>query len=498
MTFDTTPKPAFLRGLQQQKWTISGALSELVDNSFGPARGDATRCEITYDPASRRLTVLDNGRGMDSVGRLFQLGNAIGRAPGDIGLYGSGGTMALIWLADRVRIWTLRDGKVNHDTVTWNNFIGADAFPVVSDAWAVANSSNTPPSLLANRHGTLIELSVSLARTSSSRGTIFTSNIMRDLSETYAPAKRLGKKLIWSTLGKNGQQHTLGDSFEALDQDSKVVISGGLMVGDEFLEVRGEIGLVEGLSRDKSKVAIGYGSRVIFKTRDCFTSPDGAEKFLAAGVTGWIDLRDGWQPYLTVLKDDIADGPVRETLMAWLFERARPLLKKVEDSSLQLLLDGIALGLRLTMGEPRDRHLGTGQGPTPGDGHSVVEIEPTTGETVPDKQTAKTRSSGIEITKLDDAAMDGRLCYVERDRDGVVAFVNEDHPIVKEALKAQPLNRMALELLVTREIADLLEKDEELRVRSFRLQEQELIEARGAAGATIHRLLIDRVRREAA
>jgi hypothetical protein len=41
--FNVTPKPAGLRGVQNENWNIVGALSELLDNSFGPARGNANR-----------------------------------------------------------------------------------------------------------------------------------------------------------------------------------------------------------------------------------------------------------------------------------------------------------------------------------------------------------------------------------------------------------------------------------------------------------------------
>ena len=106
-TFDTTPRPSMLRGMQAQKWSVAGALSELVDNSFGPGRGNAAKVVITYSPKARTITVLDNGQGMEAIGRLFQLGSAPVRAPGDIGNYGFGGSFAVLWLARQVNIWTL-------------------------------------------------------------------------------------------------------------------------------------------------------------------------------------------------------------------------------------------------------------------------------------------------------------------------------------------------------------------------------------------------------
>ena len=156
--FDTTPKPAFLRAMQNQRWTITGALAELVDNSFGPGRGNADTVDIIHDTKARTVTVVDNGRGMQAIGRLFQLGNTIGRSPGDIGMYGSGGTMAVLWLASRVEIWTLVGASVAHDTVDWAEEIRHDRFPIISDQWRHATVANTPAVLLNNGGGTMIKL----------------------------------------------------------------------------------------------------------------------------------------------------------------------------------------------------------------------------------------------------------------------------------------------------------------------------------------------------
>src|SRR5262245_14016923 len=126
--FNVTPKPAGLRSVQNENWNMVGALSELLDNSFGPARGNANSVKVFYDAKARIISVLDDGRGMDVIGRLFQHGNTIGRAIGDIGFYGAGGTKAILWLSSQVSIWTLRDGMVQSDAVRWDKWINAESF----------------------------------------------------------------------------------------------------------------------------------------------------------------------------------------------------------------------------------------------------------------------------------------------------------------------------------------------------------------------------------
>ena len=119
-----------LAQFQRESWeaTACGALAELLDNSFGPGRGNATAVTIFHDPAARTLSVLDNGRGIYAIGRLFQHGNSIGHSIGDIGEYGAGGTKALLWLASKVSIWTLREQMVQHDRVIWKNWFNLDSF----------------------------------------------------------------------------------------------------------------------------------------------------------------------------------------------------------------------------------------------------------------------------------------------------------------------------------------------------------------------------------
>ena len=185
MTFDTTPKPYFLQAMRNQSWNMTGAIAELVDNSFGSGRGNAEICEVIYNPRQRTLAVVDNGIGTEAIGRLFQLGNTIGRTPGDIGMYGSGGHDGHPLACHRgggvqppQRPGLLRQGGV----------VGALAqnrFPQISDRWQKPTLSNCLPELLAHGHGTAIVMKIA-----PERGKINVSNIRRDLAKMYGPGIR--------------------------------------------------------------------------------------------------------------------------------------------------------------------------------------------------------------------------------------------------------------------------------------------------------------------
>jgi hypothetical protein len=286
--FNCTPKPAMLRSVQNERWTVSGALAELLDNSFGPGRGNATAVTIFHDLAARTLTVLDNGRGMDAIGRLFQHGNSIGRSIGDIGEYGAGGTKALLWLASRVSIWTLREQMVQNDRVIWKNWFNLDSFDNanVSNDWHRVNSSNIPPELLAIGHGTLITLHLLPTRS------LRVNNIVRDLARIYSTGLRKGRQISWVTFRKGAPVETteLADPFATPSEQSRTTTFD--LVLDhrgERLPVHGSVTFDESTPQSESRVQIGFGYRMIRTTTDCFQSRDGEEKYAGIGVSGWLD-----------------------------------------------------------------------------------------------------------------------------------------------------------------------------------------------------------------
>lgn len=51
--FNCQTLPNELRSKQNAKWTPHGAIAELVDNSFGPMRGNANEVIISFDPKAQ-------------------------------------------------------------------------------------------------------------------------------------------------------------------------------------------------------------------------------------------------------------------------------------------------------------------------------------------------------------------------------------------------------------------------------------------------------------
>jgi hypothetical protein len=509
--FDTTPKPAFLLAMQNQKWTVAGALSELVDNSFGPGRGNATRVHITYDTKHRTITVLDNGVGMESIGRLFQLGNTIGRTPGDIGLYGAGGTMAILWLAARVEVWTLCDGQVSHDEVRWADYFKAETYPVINDEWQRSTLSNTPAELFNAKHGTLIRLHLLPAR-----GGFHTPNIRKALAQTYAPALRQRRELLWTTKAKGGVDTApIVDPLTVLDQATKCVrFNLTIEVADEHLPVRGMVGIVEDLPQTESVVSIGFGPRVITTTRDCYSSADGRERFSGVGIVGWLDLGEGWQPYLATTKDAMNDQPIWDALMGHVFMKIRPLLQErqhekiaLEFQDISLTLDSVfdgATDIDVTMAplEPEKQPGGIVPGPNGGGGgggtsSASVVMEPSEeGEPMPEFG----KSRRIFLEHLTDHEMGGVLCRAyPRGHDTIGLSINIDHDLIKQAIEAKPVNRLMLHYMAIGEMAVVLIDHAPLLRKVFTRRALRALEEHDGdeRRALIVRILVDRIARKA-
>jgi hypothetical protein len=469
--FNVTPKPAGLRSVQNENWNMAGALSEILDNSFGPARGNANSVRIFYDAKVRILSVLDDGQGMDAIGRLFQHGNTIGRAIGDIGFYGAGGTKAILWMASHVQIWTLRDGMVQHDSVEWKEWMGAESFAElgVCDDWKRATLFNTPEELLVCGHGTLIKLHLPPRRR------FHAHHVIAQLSKTYSTGLRRGKRITWVDVRRNDvlEERSLIDPFRQPSEKSKAIHFDIVVeYGDKHLPVSGRVYYDDTTPASESHIQIGYGFRIIRTARECYQSPDGKEKYAGTGVSGWLDLGENWQPYLSTTKDAFDDAPLFDVLMGHVFERIKPLLKAAEDQSFDVLFEDLNINLERAPNGPCEVPVNAtikpdrvkpepnpfpNPNPDPEPG-PVPDIDLKGPVPEPDgkdktKEPAMTRTITVPTN---DAQMEGQLCRAQIEGAGVMVLVNKDHHAVQEALKQKPINRLALLLMIVAEISEAI------------------------------------------
>jgi len=463
--FNITPKPRMLIGVQNQKWTVSGAIAELIDNSFGRGRGNANTVKIIYDTIDKTLVVVDDGQGMEYIGRLFQLGNTIGHTAGDIGHFGSGGTQAIIWLAEWVVVATERSGKVMKDRVRWSEVFRMEDFRdvAVSNEWREGHWSQ----LSQYGHGTIIELKLLKTRR------IHVSNVIRDLSRLFAPGLRSGKQIIWceQRSGELIEERPLDDPFELSATPENIIrFDIVLECGENYLPVHGVVSFNDKTSHADSLIRIGFGHREILRTRDCFKSDN--EAFAGIGVSGWLDLGDGWQPHLTTTKDAFDDQPLYDVLMDHVFDKIRELLIRADQRAVDFELDNLAIGLEIALERTMrmkvkvvrqngDRGVPGQDGPGGTTGDDRLE---------PDSESQKDTPSTahIRLVRQVDRDMEGALARAGSDPLGIYVDINQDHAFVREAIRQKPINSAALNLMIIAEIASLLVEDDALAKKAFK------------------------------
>ena len=502
--------PADLRAKQNEKWKAEGAIAELVDNSFGPLRGDASEVAILFDKKAHTLIVIDNGKGMDHIGRLFQSGNSGGRGAGDIGEYGSGGSKAILWLASHVDVATMRNGKVMRDAVTWVDWFNASSFKDcnVSDEWLTATLSNTPTILLQVGHGTVITMKLLRKRK------IDAAKIRRELAFLYSPGLRNGKRIVWTNMadGEIVDTIVLTEAVAAPAPSANTIDLNFEMLHDidnVMLSVKGAVSYSETTPQADSKIHIGYVYRNILSTTDCYRSPDGDKRYPGVGISGWIDLGEEWRKYLALTKDEINDEVLHAALMGYLYEKIKSLLEQSQRDMFSMELDDLALGLEKALNQRTGGNVtflvkpAKSPGELPGGGGNGGDgggrkIDPEPG----DREHKLPPKFKIAVQQQPDIVMKGHLCRsdINKTGDSIIVYINEDHDVIQEALKARPINRMLLNSLMINEIANqlALDKFEPFIDRLFkRATANAIIEidnSEGDRARVLTRQLIDRVR----
>lgn len=507
--YDSTPSPRFLQGLQNQHWPngVVGSLAELVDNSFDSARGNAKNVSIIYAPKERALTVIDDGEGMDTVGPMFKLGAGVPPSPGNIGVYGNGGKLALLWLGRAVRMITLRKGRVNQDGVVWPEVFRASQFPMISTVWEKASLDTCPKPLLARKHGVMIQIKLNRTRRFDA------SKARRDLAVKFAPGLRKGLGITWTTTGRNGGTYDLAELVEVPAEPlEEIPIDFILEANGEHLPVKGRVGLYPDLSWTKSRISIGYGHRELRKERECYRSPDGEESYVGTGVAGWVDLIDWPAGYLSQTKEDIDDKPVKDALMAELFRIIRPLLKQVDEEEMLIEFDELALQLEQALNSEGHRvdvsvaaepdedgglMISGRRGKGPGPGHPVDPArEDESGTRRAKKPEERKERAQIKIWRMSDDGIGHVLCTdLDKEPGRLDMAVNKDHPFVQAALN--PPNRLAFNALITREIARRLAGDEKLLRAMLPDREWRKLPEHNGEGMReqlLHRYLVEKAR----
>jgi hypothetical protein len=490
-TTTTIPTPRILLGIRSKKWTVAEALAELIDNSFGESRGNARNVDVVIDRKRRVITLTDDGRGTEDISALFTLGKGAPEGGDDIGRYGMGGSEALLWLADKVTVRTLRDGRCSGASVNWTSCINKEEFPTIDTSWRIPSAAIVPVELLELGHGTSIRIHLHKSHRLPNDGSQ-RSALRSPLSRLFAPGLRAGRRISWN--GEPLRPYSPPLTGEVMTFPVTVRTQGG------DLTARVTAGPCE-VSLENSKLAVSYSYRVVEETRDGFGDYQGG------GVAGWVVLGEEWRQYLTTTKDGFADENLRNELMDAVASGLKLLLDRLRKERASSMFAQIAVRLEATLGglfkvdvegsEEREtfpRPEPTEEPVSPPESSEAEDIER-------EANHEEGGSTEIQIEHGTDAELDGRLVAVSvTPGKPIVATVNAEHPHIITALEKQPVNQMLLVSFIVSELSKELVKVPLLLTKTklyTRSQLDDLLAATGGDGIDllpyVNRRLLDRV-----
>jgi hypothetical protein len=449
---ETTPTPRVLLSVRSRKWNPAEALAELIDNSFGEARGNAKNVWVNVDRRKHRIEIIDDGVGCDDIADLFTLGKGAHEADGDIGRYGVGGSEALLWLGDKVTVTSLRKNKVSSTTVDWGRQLHEERFPIVDNGWRPATAVNTPEELLDRGQGTYILIHLHKGVRLPQDGDKY-SGLRKPIGRLFAPGLLNKRSIIWNDEKLDAWQLPIdadrGITFNVdVPREDGPPLTAGVLAGPA---VEGET-----ISVDNSRMAIWYAYRTVEYTRDCY---DG---YTGAGLAGYVVLGSEWRQYITTTKDGFADDNLRAALMEKVEAGLMPLLERLREEQVSKLFAKIALKLQASLSgmfkpdpegeEEEPTKQGDGQHPR-GEGDRPL---PEIGDEDDPKRKGEYAATAISIEGLSKDEMAGVLVRIVFKPQEIVAQIDKDDRHVETALVEQPTNAMLLAALITQEIARLL------------------------------------------
>jgi len=304
------------------------ALGEFVDNALGEGSGNATQVIIRYDP--KRIEIIDNGDGVARPQALFTLGDSESRLHSrDIGQFGYGSKVGTLYLAWRIRLDTVHDGRQHRHEVDWKRVLDSGEWPFEYDANGYPTSAPSGTTItLSARHESRVWQAEPLAEF---------------LSHIYRPALLAGKKI------KLQYRRACSGPFREIDLAKKYV---GKLVQSDRLNIKGEAagkefnlraGVVRDLSARLNGVHIAFGHRFI-RTENRLV-----RRHIPPSLYVEVILSPDWKRALAANKSSIAHG--NEQLLAEVERLLTPLLDKLEEKETELHIKSIEIRLSRAVNE---------------------------------------------------------------------------------------------------------------------------------------------------
>lgn len=456
-----TPKIDTILSIIQNQLTWPAALSEFVDNSFGPDAGDAKEVEITIE--RNRITIIDDGEGFRDINELYQLGSGQSRnSSRDIGLYGIGSKQAQLWIGSRISVDTVRDGLCHRHSVQWPVKWTKGHVGVFSDAdWP--NPYNGRGSRAGDDDsGTAI----TIERLHPGRPRLHIDAVAQQLGQTYAPAIRAGRSIFLTDKRKKLVEHICVRP----DQPPELTDIGTFQGCINDMPYALFVGRQDKYEARHNKLFISFGHRVILAERNPWK-----DRPLPSHFYGRIELGDEWKRCLSANKIDIAS--YKEELLEDALKKCGALIKAYDEYEkelkVEIFLHGFAsdISKRLKL-VPKSTGGEYGPGEIVRDGKGKGSGTPGR-EAVKDAGECKAKEIENSVFPLAIrlASLDKSADCVRPNGEGFIVEINQDIPYVDAAFKS-PFDASALWALVTSALVDHLMRAKH-KLASGYLQEEE-------------------------
>jgi hypothetical protein len=285
---------------QQSSFSWRSMVCELIDNAFG---ADADQVKLSW-PGGKAFSIEDNGHGTSDLMRMLTLGAKRDRTSKDIGYYGVGAKLALIWLWGKSRIVSVCGDKRYSVEIDWNDIAeGLTAYPG-DDTIEVGSGLQHDP-------GTLISCFAE-------RNYPQFDELLASISNTYTPGLEEGRSIVVAINGKPKQLKPRAWPTTTEEIDDTVVAAGR--------EVRIRMGIVDAdiINPYKKGFAFERSFRVIKE------SMLGSGPYDTARIAGRITLGNDW--VLSTNKDDFTE--FQEELADAIYERCESMLKAASEQSM--------------------------------------------------------------------------------------------------------------------------------------------------------------------
>jgi hypothetical protein len=327
------PTTAILQTAIQSGMTHIDAVSEFVDNSFGPSAGDADL--MTIIDASDGTMFVDQGKGVSDINLLFRLGDGNSRkSTNDIGRFGVGSKFGALTFGTNVTVMTVHEGVFHQFNVDWGYVLESGKWP---EAYKGKGMSASKAPKMIREGGTIIIVKD------------LHKGRQRPADKTYV--KRLGLRFMPALLlGKNIQvyrassiaQAQQGSFKAALDirQEFKVFMDKKIRRTEEHLiSVNGKtanamFGEVPDGDSTLTGIHITYGGRVI-KSLDKL----GKDR-LPSKLFGRVDLGNTWKTSLSYNKTEITSDA--EALEAEILRVAQKIIGRLANDEQSHITEKLA------------------------------------------------------------------------------------------------------------------------------------------------------------